>query len=46
MLNWIVWNKTVFDIESIYAQLNCLKLDCFDILLNCFDILLFVKIKL
>ena len=22
MLNWIVWNKTVFDIETVYLCLN------------------------
>ena len=26
MLNWIVWNGTVFDIETVlYTKLNCLK---------------------
>ena len=25
MLNWTVWNRTVFDIETTYAKLNCLN---------------------
>ena len=31
MLNWIVLNGTVFDIETTYGKLNCLKYNCFDI---------------
>ena len=27
MLNWIVWNGTVFDIETTYAELELFELE-------------------